>query len=222
MRTANLFSFFSCFAQLHSRFAIENVSQACNRSCKYCCSDSVSCSKFYSSRFDHPSYTFGLANKIAVTPFLNSTGTRTANSTGPISSNCCFVVQDSVNEYWWQQYTTLPPVYSVVNVTSITTLVTPYSNGTVTNYETNVHTTNASFTRTQQIGFNPASLLINSAPQPLQTTTALNGSQDLGSILLVFTFHLHVNYLLKNTKTSIPCCLLDLFEVESHYGPSGD
>ena len=79
--------------------------------------------------------------------------------------------------YWWKEYSTAPPFYQVVNVTSITTYITPYSNGTVTNYKTNVHTTNASFTSTIQVGYNPASLLINDAPQPIETDVALNGSQ---------------------------------------------
>lgn len=139
-----------------------------------------------------------------MTAFANSTGTPTKNNTGPISSNCCFVVQDNVNEYWWQAYTTPPPVYSVVNVTSITTLVTPYTNGTVTNYETNVHTTNASFTRSFPVGYNPASLLVNDAPQPVETITSLNGTQIVtaGATLSVLNFFLHAKCLLRIYRKS--------------------
>ncbi|KAF4631869.1 hypothetical protein G7Y89_g6266 [Cudoniella acicularis] len=119
----------------------------------------------------------GLAAR--TTSFSNSTATKAANSTGPAPSNCCFVVQDTVDIYWWQKYTTAAPFYKVVNVTSITTVVTPYHNTTVISYSTNVHLTNTTFQLMNQLSFNSASLLINDTPKPFQTNAGLNGSQTV-------------------------------------------
>ncbi len=76
---------------------------------------------------------------------------------------------------WWGA-TSTATVYSVVNLTSITTLVTPYPTTTSTNYETNVYLTNATFYQTADTGFNPISTFRNDRPGPLETTISLNGS----------------------------------------------
>ncbi|KAN0121806.1 hypothetical protein V8E51_000132 [Hyaloscypha variabilis] len=75
--------------------------------------------------------------------------TPASNSTDP--TNCCFVIQETVSVEYWQvknvTYVTKP-----VKLTSITTLVTPYPNGTSTNIYTNVYHTTASFPVTHTMG----------------------------------------------------------------------
>lgn len=70
--------------------------------------------------------------------------------------------------------------YQNINATSITTLVTPYIDTTVTNIMTDVKSINATLSSVNAIGYNPATMMINNAPQPAQVTGApfgLNGSQ---------------------------------------------
>lgn len=104
------------------------------------------------------------------------TPSSSTSSESPTTSNCCFVVQDTLTENWWQIYSTEPVAYYVVNLTSITALVTPYMDTTVTNYETNIYTTNASYTQTDEIGQNPVSLFFNNAPQPAEMAVVLGSS----------------------------------------------
>jgi len=52
----------------------------------------------------------------------------------------------------------------MANLTSITTLVTPYIDVRVTNYETHVYSTNTSTVATVDVGYDPTGLLINRAP----------------------------------------------------------
>lgn len=70
--------------------------------------------------------------------------------------------------------------YQAMNATYITTLVTPYIDTTVTNIVTNVKSINATLSSVNAVGYNPATMMINNAPQPAQVTGALfglNGSQ---------------------------------------------
>jgi len=83
------------------------------------------------------------------------------------------VIQETATENFW-------PISSVitntqeVNLTSVTTLVTPYRNGTVTNVFTNVYTTNASFFTTVDAAWNPISFYDNPVPpMPAQESTEL-------------------------------------------------
>ncbi|KAH8646402.1 hypothetical protein BGZ60DRAFT_244159 [Tricladium varicosporioides] len=108
--------------------------------------------------------------------FSNSSTITTAPSS--LASACCFAVQDTVSEVYWNIYTTLT-TYSVVNLTSITTFVTPYPNKTVSNIETNIYTTNASFLFVNNIGRNPVTLYSNPGGGPAQTSTSLNGTQTI-------------------------------------------
>lgn len=84
------------------------------------------------------------------------------------------MIQETVNEDWW-------PVANVtyetkeVNLTSITTLITPYRNGTITNIVTNVYPTNASFPVTKTLG-NPIDLYPNNAFSFEEFDTELNGT----------------------------------------------
>ncbi len=62
-----------------------------------------------------------------------------------------------------------------VKLTSITTLITPLHNGTVTNVATNVYPTNASFPVTKTLG-NPLWNYPNDAFSLEETDTELNGT----------------------------------------------
>ena len=64
----------------------------------------------------------------------------------------------------------------MINLTSITTLITPYPNGTVTNIVTNVYLTNGTFTWPGTGGANPISGYRNGAPGPAEVTAELNGT----------------------------------------------
>lgn len=107
-------------------------------------------------------------------PNAKKSPTCSTSSASPVPSNCCFVVQDVVQENWWELYST--SVYFTINLTSITTLVTPYVNSTLTNYETNIYPVNVSTTQIYKNGENPASLFWNNAPQPVEVTSVLDSS----------------------------------------------
>jgi hypothetical protein len=84
------------------------------------------------------------------------------------------VIQETVSvEYW--------PVANVtyttkeVNLTSITTLVTPYRNGTSTNIVTNVYTTNVSVPVTKTLG-NPIANYPNNGFYMTESDTWLRGT----------------------------------------------
>jgi hypothetical protein len=84
------------------------------------------------------------------------------------------VIQETVSADWWPvenvTYTT-----EEVNLTSITTLITPYRNGTITNIVTNVYPTNASFPVTKTLE-NPIELYLNNAFSFEEFDTELNGT----------------------------------------------
>jgi hypothetical protein len=73
------------------------------------------------------------------------------------------VVQETASENYW-------PISSVItdtkqiNLTSVTTYVTPYKNGTVTSVVTNVYNTTALFSKTVDVGWNPISFYDNPVP----------------------------------------------------------
>ena len=64
----------------------------------------------------------------------------------------------------------------VINLTSITTYITPYKNGTVTNIVTNVYLTNGTFTWPKTDGANPITDYLNGAPAPSEVTEELTGT----------------------------------------------
>jgi len=96
------------------------------------------------------------------------------STTTEAPTNCCFVIQETVSAEYWPvanvTYTTLE-----VNLTSITTLVTPYRNGTSTNVYTNVYTTNASFPVTKTLG-NPIADYRNDGFYMTESDTWLRGT----------------------------------------------
>jgi hypothetical protein len=99
-------------------------------------------------------------------------------SSGTLSATteaCCFVVLDTIYEAWWQEIS-IYTYYTVVNLTSITTLITPYPTATSTNYETNVYTTNATSYLDVEIGYDPVALYTNVAPGPKENSIVLNAN----------------------------------------------
>lgn len=120
-------------------------------------------------------YTLNYAYNLPANSFTNMSSSSTTTAAGPTPSNCCFIVQDVVNEYWWDIYNTTSAT-SVVTLTSITVFITPGLNTTITNFETNVYTTNASTTVAIPVGQNPISLFWNNAPQPVEVSVELESS----------------------------------------------
>ena len=97
------------------------------------------------------------------------------------------MVQDTVSEDWWQM-TTFSTGQSVINLTSITTYITPFKNGTVTNIVTNVYLTNGTFSWPITGGVNPISDYINGAPGPSQVATELTGTAVVTGGVTVWVF----------------------------------
>jgi len=106
---------------------------------------------------------------------LNASLTSNRGGT-PTQPVCCFVFQDTVTEVWAELYSTAT-YYGIVNLTSYTVRVTPGPNTAETNIETNVFTTNATFSTRLSVGGNPLSLYNNVAPRPSQTETSYTSSQ---------------------------------------------
>ncbi|KAK6532356.1 hypothetical protein TWF281_006545 [Arthrobotrys megalospora] len=69
-----------------------------------------------------------------IAPILN---TSSIDTRPPITADsCCFVVQDRIDDYYWRRYT-----FTVTeNIYAVTTHVSIYPTGKVTNVETNVYT----------------------------------------------------------------------------------
>lgn len=111
-----------------------------------------------------------------VTPTLSYFNSTLPALKSTTTSVCCFVVQDTVTEEWFQQ-TSYSVTHSVVNLTSITTFVTAYPDTTKTAFETHVYTTNATFNFSIPNGINPLTLMTNDAPGPAQVTVMnVNGT----------------------------------------------
>lgn len=94
------------------------------------------------------------------------------------------MIQETVSENWWPvanvTYTT-----KEVNLTSITTFVTPYRNATSTDVVTNVYLTNASFPVTQTLD-NPIANFPNNAFEMPQLDTQLNGTATVTAGVTVY------------------------------------
>jgi hypothetical protein len=94
------------------------------------------------------------------------------------------VIQETVSENYWPvanvTYTTLE-----VNLTSITTLITPYRNATSTNVVTNVYLTNASFPVTKTLD-NPIANYPNNAFEMPELFTPLNGTATFTAGVTVY------------------------------------
>jgi hypothetical protein len=80
-----------------------------------------------------------------------------------------------VSEDWWD-LTTFSTGQAVINLTSITTLITPYKNGTVINIVTNVYSTNGTFSWPFTGGVNPISDYPNGATSPTEVHQMLTGT----------------------------------------------
>ncbi|KUJ11684.1 uncharacterized protein LY89DRAFT_229739 [Mollisia scopiformis] len=125
-----------------------------------------------------------IASQISASKILKSSAptespktTRTLrNETVQTHAPCCFVIQDTISEEWWQR-TSYISATNLVNLTSYTTYITERPGITATRVETNVYLTNASFAFTFLVGKDPISNLINSAPTPVEATQVLNATQ---------------------------------------------
>ena len=82
----------------------------------------------------------------------SSSSTTATSITAPV---CCFIAQETASAIYWP-ITTWETTVKEVNLTSITTLITPYENGTeVTNVYTQITATNATFSAAFDGGVNP-------------------------------------------------------------------
>ena len=84
------------------------------------------------------------------------------------------MIQETVSAEYWP-VTNVTYTTKSVNLTSITTLVTPYLNGTSTNIYTNVYPTNASFPISQTLG-NPIAGYPNGGFYMTESDTILSGT----------------------------------------------
>jgi hypothetical protein len=102
---------------------------------------------------------------------------------------CCFVVQDTVTEQWWDQFST-SSTYGLVNVTSITTYVTRGSDGlgTIIGSNSSVTLTNTSFMFSYNVGVNPLATLFNAAPGPTEIDNRFTGTETTtgGEVVYVY------------------------------------
>ena len=172
---SSLFNVFLSLAYTVVTHKLHNVFQKRSRSfCHprylYCCVFEFDFSK-YIHRIPYECTQLTIKAPAIKTPLTTLPPSRTIK---PEAANCCFVIQETVTEEWWPvesvTYTTLE-----VNLTSITTLVTPYPNATSTNVVTNVYLTNASFPVTQTLG-NPIPNYPNNAFEMPETDYQLNGT----------------------------------------------
>ena len=103
------------------------------------------------------------------------------------SKVCCFVVQDTISEEWWDIAST-SSTYGLVNVTAVTTYVTrgPDGLGTIIGSNSSVTMTNTSFMFSYNVGVNPLATLINAAPGPSETDSLLTGTATMTGGELVY------------------------------------
>ena len=112
---------------------------------------------------------------------LNPTSSQTSSSSTTSSQTttalvCCFLAQDTAHEVYWP-ITSYDTIVAEVNLISITTYITPYTNGTVTNKVTNTYLTNATFSTGFEQGRNPISFYDNDVPPfPVETATILTSN----------------------------------------------
>ncbi|KAG9229191.1 hypothetical protein BJ875DRAFT_206181 [Amylocarpus encephaloides] len=116
-----------------------------------------------------------LAESAVISNFTTSKppSTTAVPSTTAAPSNCCFLVQDTVSQGWFD-ISSIKTIYSLRNVTSYTVYVGP---GTTTVTSTNVYkSVNKTFYSTKYLGRNPMTLYGNSFPGPYQSETEIKNS----------------------------------------------
>jgi hypothetical protein len=101
----------------------------------------------------------------------------TSGPTAAVTPVCCFAVQDTVSEEWWEITSLSTSHYVAANVTSILTYYTIYPDSTSTRFE-NVtsHNISTSTVYTNLIGQNPIELFPNGGHGPNETANRLNGT----------------------------------------------
>ncbi|KAE9374135.1 hypothetical protein N431DRAFT_556531 [Stipitochalara longipes BDJ] len=102
------------------------------------------------------------------------------------SAVCCFVIQDTISEEWWEEFST-STTYGLVTVTSVTTYFSKGSDGLGTIFSSNssVTVTNTSFVFEVNTAVNPLATLYNPAPGPTEDGNALGGSATMTGGVLV-------------------------------------
>ncbi|CZR63791.1 uncharacterized protein PAC_13688 [Phialocephala subalpina] len=95
-----------------------------------------------------------------------------SSTTVPVTSNCCFVIQDTVDEVWWEEYC-VSTVISTVTITSITTFITVFPNTTLSSITSNIIFSPTTTFSTLEASLNSIRLGLNRAPGPAELTTEL-------------------------------------------------
>jgi hypothetical protein len=114
------------------------------------------------------------------TPARNRTSPTRTTIVNSVTSNCCFVVQDIVSEYWWNYY--YPDSYvQEKTVSSISTLITTSPNETGTKHVTLLHKFDITYSYTATGGYNPFQLSFDNAPQPSEAIIA-NGLTETETV----------------------------------------
>ncbi|KAF8862685.1 hypothetical protein BDZ45DRAFT_182080 [Acephala macrosclerotiorum] len=114
------------------------------------------------------------ARSTPITSFANTTIV-TSSTVTPVTSNCCFVIQDTVNEVWWEEYT-VGTVTSTVTITSITTFITVFQYTTLSSITTNIIYSPTTAFSTLDVGLNLVKLYLNRAPGPVESTTRMKNT----------------------------------------------
>jgi len=93
---------------------------------------------------------------------------------------CCFVVQDTISEEWWDEFNTTT-AFGLINVTSVTTYLSngPDGVGTIVGRSSSVTVTNTSFVYSYNVGVNPLGTFANGAPGPTETNSPLTGTATM-------------------------------------------
>lgn len=133
-------------------------------------------------------------------------------------TNCCFIIQETVSAEWWP-VTNVTYKTKEVNLTSITTLITPYPNATSTNVITNVYLTNASFPITQTLG-NPIGNYPNNAFDMSELDTQLNGTATITAGVTMYEPS-PLGKSVADSKQTIPTSFLCLHNSKNHHRPPG-
>lgn len=130
-----------------------------------------------------------ISTPVTVTSSRSSTSSSQPSTSSPFnvstSEMCCFVVQDTISEEWWEEYSTTS-THGLVNLTAITTYVTQGPNGTTLSSTSTVTLTNTSFVFSYNVGGNPLATLSNPAPGPTETNGPLTGSATMTGGVIVY------------------------------------
>ncbi|PMD42998.1 hypothetical protein L207DRAFT_631169 [Hyaloscypha variabilis F] len=102
------------------------------------------------------------------------------------SAVCCFVVQDTISEEWWEELSATS-VEGLVNVTTIVTYFSKGSDGvgTIITSNSSVTLKKTKFVVDVNTAFNPLETSTNQAPGPIEDGNALTGTATMTGGVLV-------------------------------------